>query len=242
MIYMGTELRIAVCDDEKYFRDCIKKKINEHLMKKNILFYIDVFCDGKEFCQNEDNFYNYDVIFLDIDMAHMNGMDTAYFIREKNENVQIVFITVMMEYVFQGYHVDALRFIMKNELDKLLPECLNVILQNRQFSKQVMRFSFIGGEREILLDEVLYIESKLHKLCFMRKGEVLYLYGKLDQLEEKLSGYGFIRTHQSFLVNLEHIEKIGNYQIHLTDGTQLTVVKSRYPAVKEEFLRHKEKI
>ena len=68
------------------------------------------------------------------------------------------------------------------------------------------------------------------------------MYGQINDLELTLSNYDFIRTHQSYLVNLEHVEKINNYSLYLSNGEEVPVTKSRYSEVKETFLQYKEKM
>ena len=170
----------------------------------------------------------------------MNGMETAYAIREKNQNVDIVFITIMMDYALEGYRVDAVRYILKDDLESLLPECMDTILQKKQ--EKEMEFPFVGGKRKVLLKEILFIESKSHQLWFERTRENLYMYGQINDLELILSNYDFARTHQSFLVNLVHIEKINNYLLYLSNGAEIPVTKQRYAKVKEQYLSYKEKM
>lgn len=205
------QLNIAVCDDEKYYRTHIKKLLTEYLQKEDVFFQIGEFSDGKDFCEEESNFWKYDIIFLDIEMGSMNGMETAHTIRAKNKKMDIVFITVMQDYVFEGYRVGAARYIMKTDLEVLLPECLEALLKSEKYCGQQMEFSFIGGKRKLFLKDLLYIESDSHRLNFVKEEEVLHLYGKISELERKLSDYNFIRCHQSFLVNPEHIDRIKNY-------------------------------
>lgn len=102
---MDLKLRVAICDDEKYFREEIKRLVEQYLKEKKIIFCIDLFTSGLEFCSDDNNLQQYDIIFLDIGMKEMNGMETAYAIREKNQNVDIVFITIMMDYALEGYRI-----------------------------------------------------------------------------------------------------------------------------------------
>lgn len=237
---MDLKLRVAICDDEKYFREEIKRLVEQYLKEKKIIFCIDLFTSGLEFCSDDNNLQQYDIIFLDIGMKEMNGMETAHAIREKNQNVDIVFITIMMDYALEGYHVDAVRYILKDDLESLLPECMDTILQKKQ--EKEMEFPFVGGKRKVLLKEILFIESKSHQLWFERTRENLYMYGQINDLELILSNYDFVRTHQSFLVNLVHIEKINNYLLYLSNGAEIPVTKQRYAKVKEQYLSYKEKM
>lgn len=237
---MNLELNIAICDDEKYYRHYIENLVREYLVEENVLLQIELFENGKEFCKKEENIQKFDIIFLDIEMEGMNGMEVAYSIRKKNSEVDIVFVTVMPDYVFEGYKVSAVRYIMKKELEKSLPECLADIIKKRKCNGYKMEFPFVGGNRSILLNDILYIESKSHKLQFTRKGGILYMYGKISALESKIKDYNFVRCHQSFLVNLEHIEQINNYWICLSDGSEIPASRPRYSEVKQQFLQYKE--
>lgn len=238
--YMDLELRIAVCDDEKYYREYMKKMIEEYLMKTGVRFDIDIYPDGAELCRKESNLYKYDVIFLDIGMPDQNGMETAHEIRKQNSEVDIVFITVMQEYVFEGYRVGAVRYIMKKDMAELLPECMDALLQKYFRSGRKMKFPFVKGERTVLLKDILCIEIQSHKLCFTMKNETLYMYGQMGELEQKMADSHFVRCHQSYLVNLEHIASINNYRICLSNGMEVPVSRSKSAEVKKCYLRYQE--
>jgi len=110
-----------------------------------------------------------------------------------------------------------------------------------------LTFSFIGGDREVYLKDILFIESQLHKTIFhicttdrgMKKNNVSYLYEKLDYIEEKLLSFGFLRVHQSYIVNISQIDYIKDSRVILYDGTELPVSKSRYKQVKLQYTSYK---
>lgn len=237
---MDLRLKIAVCDDEEYFREHLKEMIGEYLKKNEVLFDVDVYRNGMEFCREESNMYKYNIIFLDIDMPDKNGMETAHAIRKRNSDIDIVFITVMHQYVFDGYKVGAVRYIMKTDMEQLLPECMDALLQKYLISGQKMKFPFVKGERTVLLRDILYIEIQSHRLYFKMKDEILHMYGQIGKLERQLINYNFVRCHQSYLVNLEYIANINNYWLYLPKGTKIPVSRSKYSEVKEAYLRYKE--
>lgn len=237
---MNIEFTIAICDDEEYYREHIKELIEKYFSNMKVSVNVDLFKNGKEFCENVINYHKYDVIFLDIDMEGKNGMEIAHDIRNRNRFVEIVFITIMWEYVFEGYDIKAFRYIMKKDMECVLPDCLDALLKEKRCKNQQMKFKFTDGMHKINLSEVLYIESKLHKLSFQMENGELWLYDKLDSIEKMLSDYAFVRTHQSFLVNMQHIEKISSYKLFLSNGEEMSVTKPRYKGVMEKFLRFKE--
>jgi len=237
---MELRLRIAICDDEEYYREYMKKMMEEYLIKKRVLFDIDTYMDGIGLFQRKSNLYKYDVIFLDIGMPDKNGMETAYEIRKNNSEVDIVFITIIKQYVFEGYKVGAVRYIMKKDMEQLLPECLDALLQKHLRSGRKMKFPFVKGERTVRLEDILCIEIQSHRLRFTLKDEILYMYGQIGKLELQLADCYFVRCHQSFLVNLQHIASINNYIICLSNGTEIPVSRAKSIEVKNCYLRYKE--
>ena len=104
-------------------------------------------------------------------------------------------------------------------------------------------FQFNGIKKNILIDKILYIESRLHRLEFHvmeKEVETFTMYEKLDNIEDELSRYDtFVRVHQSYLVNLKHIRKVKNYSILLSNNEEIPVPKSRFNAVKTAYIRYK---
>lgn len=239
---MGSEFKIAVCDDEKFYRKYINQLIMDYFLSKDLMVHIDLFSDGSEFCSDKNNFYKYDIIFLDIVMNQMNGIDTAYTIRRFNAEMQIVFITVKIEYSLEGYKVNAMRFIIKDDLEHSLQECLEALVQSKRERMVSMKFGFIGGERNVILEDILYIENQSHKLRFVGKAEELYLNKKLNEVEERLRPYHFARAHQSYLVNLDYVDKLASYKVYLFDGSVLPAAKGRYAELRERYLWYKESV
>lgn len=239
---MNTVLKIAICDDDGHYRKYIRDLVQQFLEERKIAFHIDMFSSGEEFCRINENLVRYDIVLLDIGMKKLSGMDVAYKIRENSLRTQIVFITVMLEYAPEGYIVQAFRYIMKDKLSQLLPECLTEILKGYKNQIQMMEFPFKGGSKKIVLGELFYIESRLHRLEFNRKGDMLYLYQTLDELENQLLEYDFVRVHQSFLVNMDYIVTMQRYQLELSNGKQIPIAKKRYSFVKERFILYKEEI
>lgn len=106
--------------------------------------------------------------------------------------------------------------------------------------EDVLQFHFVEGSIPLKVENIIYIETNRHKNIFHTNNETYSIYKKLDELEEALRGYGFVRIHQSFLVNMRYIKKISSYVMYLSTGQELSVPKSRYAAVKEQYLAFKQ--
>ncbi len=106
---------------------------------------------------------------------------------------------------------------------------------------RTVQFPFVEGETILKVDDIIYIETNKHKNVFYTKQGNYSIYRKLNELEEELAGLDFVRIHQSFLVNMQYVEKISSYIMRLTTGEELSVPKSRYQKVKKEYSLYKEK-
>ena len=237
-------LRIAICDDEKLFRENIKKYVLKYLSEKDISSEIDMFNSGKELLGLGTDLLGYNIIFLDINMDEIDGIMTAHKIREYSMDIYIVFVTAYVNYSLEGYKVDATRYLLKNTInfDESIYECMDTILHKMNYIVLKKYFKFNECEKNVQVDRILYIESRLHKLEFYIMEDKLKkysIYGKLDELEKELQGNDFIRIHQSYLVNMKHIEKVSRYEALLNNGIKLEIPKARYKFVEETFVSYK---
>lgn len=234
---------IAICDDEIHFRNNLKNNIVQYMEKELIEYEIDTFVSGKELLSLGIEMIKYDTVFLDINMEEVDGIETAKKIREISSDMFIVFVTAFISYAQRGYGVNAIRYILKsnNNFQEVINECMESILNRKSYLTEKKTFKFSTETKEIFLDRILYIESLLHKLEFhvMEKELKIYtIYEKLSEVDKILSAYGFVRIHQSFLVNLKYIRGINNYKAILSNGIELTIARSRYQYVKGIYIEY----
>lgn len=233
-------LQVAVCDDEKPFRDYFIEKINNYLQERKIP------CDIREFSAGEDLLREAgitvsDVVFLDISMGGMDGIKAARLLREKNRDICIILVTGHMNYVLEGYKVMALRYLVKEQFDDSFEECMEAVLKQFHLHTDQLSFPFTGGEAYLTSDEISLVESRGHKLIFYgEQGGILgQMTEKLDNVETMLCDYEFLRVHKSYLVNMKYIMGINHYRLHMCSGIELSVPKSRYPGVRMEYALYK---
>ena len=239
--------KIAVCDDEEIFRKNIYKIIMKYMDENGCPCEIDEFETGNEFINLGINMTKYDIVFLDINMDEIDGIETAQEIRKVSNDIFIVFVTAFISYAVEGYSVNAIRYILKNneKFAELIFECIDAISKKMNHSVKKKEFKFSEGVKNISLELLLYIESKLHKLNFHIMEDKLNtysLYGKLDEFEKELEDKAFLRIHQSYLINMKHIVSIYRYEAVLNNGIKLKISKDRYKFVKEKFVSYKGEI
>lgn len=231
-------LKIAVCDDEKYYRKKITELLKEELEKRELRDYeIEEYKAGTELL-SESRILIYDIIFLDINMPEVNGMEIAEQIRKVRPRVVLVFVTAFVDYALEGYKTEAIRFLLKDMLEHSFPECIEAIIRKLSLQAYKIKCNSREGEKEIPIDRICYIESMAHKLLFhITDIEVQQysVYDKLDHIEELLVGYGFLRIHKSYLVNIKYVDEVVCYTVRLKNGKQLPIPREKYQQVKVRY-------
>ena len=233
-------LQIAICDDEEFYRKKIQKLLEGYLGSRELPYELHFILSGEDFLKQCENSVKFDIVFLDINMDKIDGIQTAARIRSFHSDTYIVFVTAFIDYALEGYKVNAVRYLMKDTLDLAMEECMTAILQKMQIAQ--MTFTFLEGEKKLYTDNILYVESRGHKSIFhyMEEGAATYqLYDKLDSVESKLEGCNFLRIHKSYLVNMKHIRKVSNYTAFLDTDEELPIPRLRFQTVKEAFVDYK---
>lgn len=239
--------RIAICDDEEYFRIREKSLIEKYMENRGYACRIDLYASGKEMLSEADIALQYDVIFFDISMEEMDGIEAAGRIRQMSDDIYIVFVTAYITYALEGYKVGAVRYLLKEDgsLESALNECLDAIADRMNVEEALYEFNFRDKKKSIPADSILYVESRLHKVIFfvMENGVKEYSrYDRLDAVETELQQYGFCRVHQSFLVNMKYARGVERYQMSLENGTKISISKKYYKYVEEEYIRRQGEI
>lgn len=234
--------RIAICDDEAYFLRYEKQLIINYMKCNGYDCQIDAFQSGKELLELKEEIRQYQIVFLDIYMEEIDGMETAKQIRRFSSTTYLVFVTAFVTYAVDGYKVNASRFLLKvqGDLKLAMKECLDSIIREIEHSEWKHCFEFIEGSLEVRLENIVYVESRLHKLIFHIKGTKLSKYTMYDKLDsvEALLGNDFCRIHKSYLVNLKYIYTIKRYQLELYDETVLNIAKGKFIEVNNRFISY----
>lgn len=221
-------MNIIICDDRIDDRKNLSDLLSDYGEKKNYEFAITEYDSGEQLCEEQSALEACQLLFLDINMQGMDGLKTAMRIKEKYPKLPVVLVTAYMNYALDGYKVKASRFLLK---DNLIAE----INKNRR----ILEFRFVEGTIKLYADDIIYIETELHKNVFYTEKGTFQIYKKLDELENEFKDMGFVRAHLSFLVNMRYITKISGYVMTLTTGKKIPVPKARYAQVKREYMLYK---
>lgn len=231
-------MRIAVCDDEEVQLELLNGFLQEWAKKKNVVLELLCFSNAESlyFTWEEDE--NFDLLILDIEMRKLSGMELAEKIRERNEEVPILFVTGYEKYMAQGYEVSALHYLLK----PVRKEKLFAVLDKLQKKKKPEeKLSFYTEEGLLLMpaSHIWYVEAMGHR-CLLAAGDAKHEIRMSISEAVKFLGARkeFVQCHRSYIVNLQHISAIAKTEIVLDDNTRIPVSRSAGKAVNEAFIRN----
>ncbi|WP_101773654.1 LytR/AlgR family response regulator transcription factor [Peptostreptococcus faecalis] len=219
-------INIGICDDSQEARFLLSVTLERILDKKNIKYNIYEFSSGERFLKWFNKYENrLDLLFLDIEMLGIDGMDTAKRIREFNSLVQIVFVTSHPTYVFDGYSVGALGYIMKPAKETQVEDALErAIFALNKNKIDVYVIKNIDGIYKIPKHAILFFYSEKRTIVCVTKDNNYTFYAKLDNVEEEVS-MPFVRIHQRYLVNADLVDRINIDSVSI-GGEELPISRS----------------
>ena len=222
-------MRIAVCDDEEQFRLQLRDAIDKIYGSIDVI--IDTFSDGRKLLERFDA-NPYDVLFLDIEMPAMDGITLAKRLRERSENVFLVFLTSHVEYALEGYEVNALRYLTKPIREDKLREVLSYVMKKNAGKRQLMIKSE-GEELRINLSDILYFEAQNQYVSIHTNKEKHLVRANVSDFEVQLKDDGFFRIHRGYLISLLKVKKLVKTDVSMEGGAVLPVSRSNLKALKE---------
>lgn len=218
-------IRIAICDDEKHMSDHIMSFVSDFFRKKNREITIRTFSSGEELLNYNGQI---DILFLDIQMKGMDGMETARKLRADKFRGFLVFITVLKEMVFQSFEVQAYDYLVKPVDKKQFEKTMERLYASMQNASEDSLLVQKGYERRIIReDEIVFCEIIDRKIYLnLASGEVVDYYERIENLETKLDNR-FYRCHRSYLINLKHLKGYKNGIACMDNGKEIPVSRLR---------------
>ena len=215
-IYMA-----IVEDSEEDLNNCINllKRYGE---ENGVNFDISSYNTGDAFLMHYKGQFGF--IILDINLASLNGIDVAKRIREKDEDVIIMFATNLAKYVTKGYEVSAIDYALKPLNYSSFYLKLDRVMKKINAKKDVfITLQLSGGFSKINIEDILYIEVIAHNVVFHLINDEISTHGSLKVYEERLASLWFIRCNSCYLVNARKIKKIDKYDIILSNGEKILI-------------------
>ena len=229
---MMKKIRLAIVEDEAWEAELLAEYISRSQKECSIEAEVQIYGSATDFL--EDYHFQYDIVFLDIEMDGINGMEAAVKLREKDSRITLMFVTNMAQYAVKGYEVDAVDFVVKPvSYDAFLFKFHRVLQHvNKRRGKRIVVHSR-GDIYGIQSDDLIYVEVSGHNLVYHTRQKDLMVRGALNEAEEQLEEMPFSRCNHCYLVNLEYVEGVEGYMLLLPGGERLQISRSR----KTDFLK-----
>ena len=218
-------IHIAICDDEQHMSDHIKAFVSDFFRKKNREIHLRTFSNGEELLNYDGQI---DILFLDIQMKDMDGMETARKLRADKFRGFLIFITVLKELVFQSFEVQAYDYLVKPVEEKQFEKTMERLYASMQNASDDSFLVQKGCEGRIIQkDEIVFCEIIDRKMYLnLTSDEVIDYYDRIENLETKLDDQ-FFRCHRSYLINLKHLKGYKNGTAYMDNGREVPVSRMR---------------
>lgn len=231
-------MKIAVCEDNVVQINLLNNKINNWAREKGINLSIDNFTTAESFLFQWSDYDKYDIIFLDIKLSKMSGIELSNIIREKNKVIDIVFVTGFFKYALHGYRVGALQYLMKPINTQDLYFCLDKTLHRINKEHRTSKIVLETTKQVIKLDynQIYYCIMFSPYIDIHTNSEKITLRKKISDLEKILPNEYFVRCHRSYIVNVKHIKSITKNNVFLENGVKIPISRGKYKEINDIFI------
>lgn len=224
-------MRIAICDDEKVFRDDLKQAVYTYSNLHRLELVVDEYLCGENMIVSEQK---YDIVFLDYKMSGIDGLETARTIRKKDMNCAIIFLTSYPHFIYESFEVGTFRFFEKPLVTELLFKALDRYFESIGSNYPVLLK--IGRDTvSLMTNDIFYLEAD-NKKCYINLADKrLHCARTMASAATLIPSYLFFKVHKAFFVNFNHIANYDNEFIHFKNGDRVPVSRKYYTSFKEAY-------
>ena len=236
----GGMVRIALIDDNKKDLALMQKYLQTAKESGTYdAFSFDCFADSMEFIETYDG--KYDIVFLDIEMPHLDGMELSRRLRRMGSECCIIFITNMPQYAVQGYEVEALAYLIKPvrffHFSQVLKKAMDRVKKQHTEDRSIV-LKTPQEVKVVASSSIRYIEVESHNLVFhMAEGDLLRTRASLKTLEEQLEGMNFCRCNSCYLVNLRYVDSVVGNTVRVGDE-ELLMSRHKKKEFVEQYMKY----
>ena len=224
-------IRVVIVEDETSAAELLKEYIDRYSAETGTVFSVETFPNPIPFLENYKG--GYDIVFMDIEMAHMDGMQASYILREKDSVVTLIFVTNMARFAIKGYEVDALDFMVKplkyHDFAFRLKKAVNRINANQE---KFVSINVRGGCVKLPVSHIKYVEIMQHRIVFHSEEGDFETYGTLKMVEDMLKDAHFERCNSCYLVNLQFVNYVKEFTVDVA-GEKLKISQPK----KKDFMK-----
>lgn len=228
---------IAICDDEKDFVAYLTGLFQRYAAETGEEIKITAYYDGMELTEKYDT--TIDLIFLDIQMRRVNGLQAAKRIRQLDEKVGIIFLTTLTQYGLEGYQYQADNYIIKPlKYVRLKAEMDQWLKKHSQEDGTSVVIANDTGRYKVFLKSLRYVETFNRNLLLRTEKEPIICYKSMKEMEQELQDKGFVRCHTSYMVNLFYVKGVDKLEIELVTGEKIPISQPKRKAFMEKLTEY----
>ena len=242
------EINFAVCDDEEIILDAVYSRVFTIFKRRGMAAFGLKFLSSRQmrdYFLQADEASKPDIVFLDIDMPELNGIELGAMIKENSPKTEIIFVSNRYERVFETFNIHPFGFVRKNNFSTDISNTLKAYIDGHVNAANyfVIQQENKSVTRKLPINEIVYVKSmRSHQIICMVGGEEIDVKMTMDELEKGLIEHGILRTHKSFLVNLKYITRIESTGIELTTGAKIDVSRRKVGEIKAALMKYLRKI
>ena len=229
---------IGICDDGKNICASIEKMISVCAEKKNMEIEVNVWYAGEQLCEFLEHGGQLDILFLDIQLLQLSGIEVGDFIRNKMEDrkMQIIYISGEASYARKLFKTQPMDFLVKPITQRQINDSMELAV--KILDKKAAKFEFQNGKDHLFVpyDDILYFESDARKIKVVTCKTVNEFYGSMKELEKNLP-MNFLPIHQSYTINKEHVVRYTYEMVEMDNGKTLMISKTHRRWVRDRLLR-----
>lgn len=226
--------RITIIEDEEKDFEELKSLLEQYEKEKKQTFLISHFWDAVKFLN--DYKPNSDIVFMDINLPYLNGIEAAHKLRGYDPNVTIIFITHSSQYAVMGYEVNALDYLIKpvtySRLSTSLTKAISLIEKRKKTPTLTLKTE--DGYLQLSTTSIIFVETMNHVLIYHTDTSTYSAYGSLRQLEKSLPKGDFSRCNSCYLVNLRFVNSIDKDFVSI-GGTKLRMSRLKKKSFADDF-------
>ena len=211
------KVRVALVDDDPEFLQVMSGYAKKAAKESGLACEVILFADGSQFVKNYSE--QFDMIFLDVEMPNMDGLNAAKEIRRMDQTACLIFVTSMAKYAINGYEVNALDFMVKPvEYFTFYDKFQKALVYQR--SRRERYVWLLDEDREsirIPYSEIYYLEKDRNYIIYHTRNGEYKERGTMGEREEDFLRCGFAKCSSGCLVNLRYVQRIGKNTAWVND-------------------------
>lgn len=223
-------LAIAICDDDIFVCSTIENLLHDFEDKQNKkMFKIDVFYSSENLYKELKNSAVFDLIFLEIRMDNIDGIQIGEFIRENllNDILKIVYMSSFTEYALQLFKVHPIDFLIKPINKNMITRVMNTVLRILKYEDDIFQYKIGRDWNSVYINNIIYFQGCNREIKMVTTDNIITFYGSLENTYSMLKKHRFIYTHKSYIVNYNQIKEFYYHKLIMTNGAEITIAQNR---------------